>query len=118
MYEHVQSFGFLWQKDIAYLYALSDIAITRGSGTSLAEQQLFGVKKLIVPLPFTWWNHQFYNALRYSEAYDDIIVEQDKQLTENIQVFLDKLQGYKKKRDHVDEQALVAAKEIIWEYLL
>jgi hypothetical protein len=41
------------QSQIASLYELTDIAITRGSASALQEQELFGIKKAIVPLPYT-----------------------------------------------------------------
>jgi UDP-N-acetylglucosamine:LPS N-acetylglucosamine transferase len=53
VYDNVTTFGFLSLRGMSYLYYLSDIAITRGGATSLAEQQLFGIKKIIVPTPYT-----------------------------------------------------------------
>lgn len=111
-------FEFLDQINLAYLYSICDIALTRGSVTSLAEQQLFGIKKIIIPLPRTGGNHQFYNALWYSEAYEDIVVEQDSQLVHNLTVFLVKLDGYKKSWDGVDTEELEKAKEIVWHNML
>ncbi len=116
-YKNVESFGFLWQKDLAYLYAMSDIAFTRGSVTSLSEQALFGIKKIIIPLPFSGGNHQFYNAIKYSELYEDIVVEQNDRLEENVAMFLEKFGGYKKNWKEVDNFLLIRAKEVIWKKL-
>jgi UDP-N-acetylglucosamine:LPS N-acetylglucosamine transferase len=51
------------------------VAIARGGTTSLAEQQLFGLKKVIVPIP--WTHDQLKNAQYYVKTYDDILVRQD-----------------------------------------
>ena len=56
------------------LLKLCDIAITRGGTTSLAEQQLFGIKKIIIPIP--WTHDQFKNAQRYKNTYEDICLDQ------------------------------------------
>ncbi len=113
-YSNVRTFDFLSQNDIWYLYAICDLAITRGSVTSLAEQQLFGIKKIIVPLPFTWGNHQFYNWLRYAEKYGDLLIEQNEHLSETLTKFLEKFSDYKKEWTHIDEREVSSAKEIIW----
>ena len=100
------------------MYAISDISLTRGSATSLAEQQIFGIKKIIIPLPFTGGNHQFYNALQYNTLYEDIIVEQNEHMKENIATFIRKLYHDKKHWETVDEKQILFAKETIWEKLL
>jgi UDP-N-acetylglucosamine:LPS N-acetylglucosamine transferase len=43
----------LSQDELIKLYKKADISITRGSATSLAEQDQFDIKKIIVPLPYT-----------------------------------------------------------------
>lgn len=116
-YSCVSCYEFVEQQDIAKLYSLCDVAITRGSVTALAEQQLFGIKKLIVPLPYTGGNHQWYNGLWYAEQYDDIVLEEDAQLVENIQMFLQKLKGCKKQWDGVDGDVIEEAKKNIWDVL-
>ena len=117
-YDQVITYWFLSQQSLATIYALCDLSITRWSVTSLAEQQLFSIKKIIVPLPWTWGNHQFYNAVRFSDTYNDIVVEQDETLHHQIHTFLDKLQGYKKEFDRVNTLELSAAKQTIWSALV
>ena len=82
----VQAVSWISQEDIAHLLRDTDIAITRGSATTLAEIEVFGVKKIIVPLPYSADNHQYYNAREY-EKNGDILLEQKnlKQLPEIIQ---------------------------------
>ena len=71
----VQALEWISQEDIASLLRDADIAITRGSATTLAEIDVFGVKKIIIPLPQAAKNHQYWNAREY-ENNGDILLEQ------------------------------------------
>ena len=57
------------------LYKLSDICLARGGTTSLAEQKLFNIKSIIVPIPRT--HDQKDNGKRYVKHFDDILLDQD-----------------------------------------
>ena len=61
----IQAFEWISQEDIASLLGNTQIAITRGSATTLAEIDIFGVKKIIIPLPYAADNHQYWNAREY-----------------------------------------------------
>ncbi len=63
----INALEWISQEDIAHLLSDTDIAITRGSATALAEIDAFGVKKIIIPLPHSADNHQYYNALEYEK---------------------------------------------------
>ena len=65
------------QNNIAELIQDTDIAITRGSATTLAELTAFNKnpKLIIIPLPSSAGNHQYFNALEYEKAWH-IILEQ------------------------------------------
>jgi UDP-N-acetylglucosamine:LPS N-acetylglucosamine transferase len=63
----IQLIDWISQSDLAHLLSDTDIAITRGSATTLAEIDVFGVKKIIIPLPHSAENHQYYNALEYEK---------------------------------------------------
>ena len=56
------------------LFAICDIAITRGGTTSLAEQNLYDIKQIIVPIPRT--HDQYDNAKRYVQHKKDIMIDQ------------------------------------------
>lgn len=62
-----QAIPWIRQEDIAHLLSDTDIAITRGSATTLAEIDLFGIKKIIIPLPYSAENHQYWNAKEYEK---------------------------------------------------
>lgn len=51
-HENVTTHGFISQKELAKLYVLCDIAITRGSST-LWELFYFGIHSIIIPLKAT-----------------------------------------------------------------
>ncbi len=64
----MKCYDFLSQKAIGELYLTSDIAITRAGTTSLAEQELFDLKLLMIPIPRT--HDQLDNAKRYVQHKD------------------------------------------------
>lgn len=87
--QDVQAIEWLTQEDIASLLQNTDLAITRGSATTLAEIDLFGVKKIIIPLPFSWGNHQYWNAREYEKKWDILLEQKDlHKLTETIRKYV------------------------------
>lgn len=92
-YKNVYFFWFLSQDKLIDIYQKVDISITRWSATSLAEQDQFDIKKIIIPLPYTWWNHQYYNAIEYEKKWDTFISQLDKHFIEKIS---DELKKYRK----------------------
>lgn len=73
--QNIQALEWIDQKDIASLLDNTDIAITRWSATTLAEIDIFGVRKIIIPLPSAAKNHQYWNAREYEQKWD-ILLEQ------------------------------------------
>ena len=71
----VTCYDFVSQSQMGKLLLQCDVAITRWWTTSLAEQHLFALKKIIVPIPRT--HDQLKNAQYYCAHYDDILVRQD-----------------------------------------
>jgi len=86
--------------------------------TSLAEQQLFGIRKCIIPLPFTGGNHQRHNAQRCVSHRNDTLVEQDTKLARNLEEYLIRHVGYKKELYTPDAQMVTAPLQTIWSTLL
>ncbi len=97
-FTNVNFYEFLPQEKLFELYALADLSITRGSATSLAEQDYFNIKKIIVPLPYTGWNHQYYNALAYEKNWDLVLSQLDQDFENKLLSFLNKFKGFKKKK--------------------
>ena len=79
-FSSVTTYDFLSQSDMWILYQYCDISLTRGWTTSLAEQKLFNLKSIIVPIPRT--HDQKLNAERYVKKFNDIMVEQSQPTTE------------------------------------
>lgn len=104
--EYINTYEFLNQKEIWILYNISDIAITRWWATSLAEQKLFWIKLIIIPLPFTWWNHQYYNWKYYEENYFDILINQDEKMEVKIKENFEKFKWYKKEEKDIEYNLL------------
>jgi UDP-N-acetylglucosamine:LPS N-acetylglucosamine transferase len=100
------------------LYAIGDITITRGGTTSLAEQKLYNMKQIIIPIP--WTHDQYDNAQWYVDHYKDIMINQrDVAFEKKLMSALIKLRNFKKKEQKKDKQALIShAKEVIVKALL
>ena len=113
-YDNVKFYWFLSQQELINLYKLADISITRWSATSLAEQDQFDIKKIIIPLPYTWWNHQYYNALEYEKKWDICLLQQDKDILNKLESLLDKFSNYKKQvnnyRINIDSKKIIINK--------
>lgn len=75
--QDIQAIEWLTQEDIVFLLQNTDLAITRWSATTLAEIDLFGIKKVIIPLPFSWGNHQYWNAREYEKKWDILLEQKD-----------------------------------------
>lgn len=94
------------------------MAITRAGTTSLAEQELFDLQLVMIPIP--WTHDQLQNARRYVEHKKGILIQQDDpefiaQLTSTLR----SLVGYKKgasKRDLLVE--ITTAKQVILDAML
>lgn len=83
-YINVQTYDFLDHHQLAHVFGKTDLALTRGSATTLSEMEEFGIAKVIVPLPS---HDQPLNAKRYADKYGDIVVDQ-----KNISAILDAIQ--------------------------
>lgn len=116
--KNVHTFDFLTQQEMGELYQISDICLARGGTTSLAEQKLFNIKSLIVPIPRT--HDQMDNAKRFVHHHDDLLLDQTSPtfLTEMETAFLSLLH-YKKPALHHDlSTEIQQAKKLIWEAIL
>ena len=117
-FKNVECFDFLSQKEIGANYYLCDIAITRAGTTSLAEQELFDLKLIMVPIPRT--HDQLDNAKRYVEHKNGILVQQDDvKFMVKLKESILSLKGFKKKLNERDRKKEIAtAKNKILESIL
>ena len=117
-FPNIKTLAFVSQKEIGRLYLQSDIAITRAGTTSLAEQELFDMKLLMIPIPRT--HDQLDNAKRYVEHKDWILIQQDDpDFLEQLKNHLLALQSFKKSLSSRDRKAEIRkAKDQILEQML
>lgn len=117
-FPHVHTYGFLSQKEMGELYNLCDIAITRGGTTSLAEQKLYDMKQVIVPIP--WTHDQYDNAKWYVRSHNDIMINQrDDDFESQLANAIIYHKNFKKIRHQKDKKEIIShAKKIIRESLL
>ena len=117
-FSSVTTYDFLSQSDMWILYQHCDVSLTRGWTTSLAEQKLFNLKSIIVPIPRT--HDQKLNAQRYVKNFKDIMVEQSLPTTESdLQNALISLTDYHKPEISIDILAEIwKAKKTILTHLL
>lgn len=92
--DNVTCYDFVSQKEMGALLTKCDVAITRAGTTSLAEEKLFGLKLIMIPIP--WTHDQLRNAQYYEKNHWDILVKQDDSFLLQLPVALEKVQGHKK----------------------
>ncbi len=108
-------FDFVSQQEMGTLLYYTDIAITRAGTTSLAEQKLYGIKSIIVAIP--WTHDQSTNAKYYVNKYQDISLNQKSpNFIEEMAKLLEHYKDFKKEVDSVDIVSnITSAKEKILE---
>lgn len=114
-YPYVKLYEFVDQKTLWKLYYQADSSICRGGSTTLVEQHLFGIRQIIVPIP--WTHDQSTNAEYFVRQYDDCIVRQHgKQWYQDLEHILDTLTTYHKDRVNIhalDDQIQQPLQQII-----
>jgi len=88
--------NFVDQKKLWQIYKQTDIAITRGSATVLAELYYFWIHSIIIPITNAW-NHQIYNAQYYKEKIGSDILDENNNLSLELFRKLKKYQNLRKK---------------------
>lgn len=116
--KNVYSYPFLRQDEMWYFYKNCDVAITRAGTTSLAEQKLFDLKIIMIPIP--WTHDQYDNAKRYVRSFGDILVDQkDKNYENNLKETILSLNWFKKRsskknlKDEVGKAKMEIVQKII-----
>lgn len=109
-------YDFVSQKEMGGLLSLCDAAITRAGTTSLAEEKLFWLKLVIVPIP--WTHDQLRNAEYYMKRHGDLLVKQDDSFLLNLPIALDVITKHKKNRtqDNI-ETDINNAKDVVCQQL-
>ncbi len=79
---------FVFEKDLNRVLIKSDLCITRGGASSLAELSLLKVPFISIPLPSSMDNHQYENAKFYEDQNSCWIVNQKDFEKQNFEDFL------------------------------
>lgn len=117
-YSNISVFDFITQQEVGLLLKNSDIALTRAGTTSLAEQKLYNLKIVMVPIPRT--HDQYDNAQFYVKNYKDILLDSTKKDYKDTMINIFK-ENQSFKKDHIKNNMLSEiskAKNIILEAIL
>ncbi len=111
--KNVYTFDFVSQSEMWLLLKHCDISLTRAGTTSLAEQKLYNLKIVMVPIP--WTHDQYDNAKYYVEHYQDILLDsKDPKYKNNMIQIFDKYKNFKKQETQNDVISQISvAKDII-----
>jgi len=61
-------------------YSLSDVIISRSGAMTTAEIENLGVPAILIPYPFAFRDHQFFNAKRLAFKRNNIIIRREKEV--------------------------------------
>jgi UDP-N-acetylglucosamine:LPS N-acetylglucosamine transferase len=117
-YQNIHVFDFVTQQEMGLLLKNCDISLTRAGTTSLAEQKLYDMKIVMVPIPRT--HDQYDNAKFYVKKYDDILLDsKDDNYKKNMLDIFKKYKKFKKKDTKKDILSEIrVAKDIIVKAML
>jgi UDP-N-acetylglucosamine:LPS N-acetylglucosamine transferase len=94
-FQHIELYEQVDQKTMGKLYLQADLSICRGGVTTLVEQQLFNIKQLIIPIP--WTHDQFTNAEYFAKTNGDFLIDQDQSnRVDKIYSLINNLKDFKK----------------------
>jgi UDP-N-acetylglucosamine--N-acetylmuramyl-(pentapeptide) pyrophosphoryl-undecaprenol N-acetylglucosamine transferase len=94
-YEFVKQFAFIDRMDLAY--ALSDVILSRSGAMTTAEIENLGIPAILIPYPFAFKDHQFFNAKRLAFKRNNIIILREKEVKlKEFPELVEKLYGKKK----------------------
>jgi len=76
--EFVKQFTFIDRMDLAY--SICDVIISRSGAMTTAEIENLGVPAILIPYPFAFRDHQFFNAKRLAFKRNNIIIRREKEV--------------------------------------
>jgi UDP-N-acetylglucosamine--N-acetylmuramyl-(pentapeptide) pyrophosphoryl-undecaprenol N-acetylglucosamine transferase len=94
--DRVRQFSFIDRMDLAY--AGSDVVISRAGALATSEIESLGIPAILIPYPFAFKDHQFFNAKRLAFRKNNIIIKREEQVTvESFPKLIESLYGKKEK---------------------
>ncbi|MEI7767033.1 MAG: UDP-N-acetylglucosamine--N-acetylmuramyl-(pentapeptide) pyrophosphoryl-undecaprenol N-acetylglucosamine transferase [Phycisphaerae bacterium] len=82
-YPHLRYLVLDYCDDMASVWAMADLAITRCGASTCAELTACGVPSILLPYPYHRDNHQRYNAMQLVTAGAAVIVDDTKEVQSN-----------------------------------
>ncbi len=93
-FECVRQFPFIDRMDLAY--SVSDVIISRAGASATAEIENLGIPAILIPYPYAFRDHQFFNAKRLAFDRNNIIIKREKEVNvKEIPKLVEKLYGHK-----------------------
>jgi len=93
-FELVRQFSFIDKMDLAY--SLSDVIISRAGAVATAEIENTGIPAILIPYPYAYRDHQFFNAKRLAFKKNNIIIRREKEVeVKNFPKLIERLYGQK-----------------------
>ena len=105
--DNIRQFNFIERVDLAYTVA--DFIISRSGAMVTAEIEQTGIPSILIPYPYAYKNHQFYNAQRLSEKRSNIRVVREEEI--NFDKILKIIEELKDKKIAIEKED--AAEKII-----
>ncbi len=93
-HEWVRQFSFIDRMELAY--ALSDVVISRAGALATAEIENTGIPAVLIPYPYAFRDHQFFNARRLALKRNNIIIKREEEVdVKNFPKLIETLYGEK-----------------------
>jgi UDP-N-acetylglucosamine--N-acetylmuramyl-(pentapeptide) pyrophosphoryl-undecaprenol N-acetylglucosamine transferase len=92
----VRQFSFIDRMDLAY--ALSDVIISRAGALATAEIENTGIPAILIPYPYAFRDHQFFNAKRLALKRNNIIIRREEEVdVKNFPKLIERILKYVRK---------------------
>ncbi len=89
-----RQFSFIDRMDLAY--AISDVIVSRAGALATAEIENTGIPAILIPYPYAFKDHQFFNAKRLALKKNNIIIKREEEVdVENFPKLIETLYGEK-----------------------
>lgn len=91
------------------LFNEADLIVTRGGATTLAELSALGKPLIIIPSPYVYKNHQYYNALYYKKNKAAIILKEEGLNKEKLKEVIEEILNFSFKRELMGKNSFDSA---------
>ena len=90
----IRQFSFINRMDLAY--SVSDVIVSRAGALATAEIENTGIPAILIPYPYAFKDHQFFNAKRLALKKNNIIIRREEEVdVKNFPKLIETLYGEK-----------------------